>query len=180
MSLLPRRLYAHLSEGLADVLGEEYQVSWHGKHYKMGLTKTGLLGGVDTSDVTRLGESDVRELEALYRVSYARNWFDPRMLETGHYYGIRRGGELVSVAGVHVYSPVYKVAALGNITTRPDWRGQGLGTTVTAELCRELLPTVDHIGLNVKADNVAALACYEGLGFEQVASYQECSLEAKC
>jgi len=43
MPLLPRRLYAHLSEGLADVLGEAYRVSSHGKHYKMGLTKTALV-----------------------------------------------------------------------------------------------------------------------------------------
>ena len=54
------------------------------------------------------------------------------MLETGKYFGIRREGILVSVAGIHVYSPEYDVAALGNITTHPDFRGQGLGRKVTA------------------------------------------------
>jgi ribosomal protein S18 acetylase RimI-like enzyme len=34
--------------------------------------------------------------------------------------------------------------------------------------------------LNVKADNVVAIACYEGLGFEEVATYEEYSLEAEC
>ena len=83
---------------------------------------------------------------------------------------IRRGRALVSVAGVHVYSPQYKVAALGNITTRPDARGQGLGTAVTARLCQELLRAgMECVGLNVKADNQGAVACYEKIGFARVA-----------
>lgn len=180
MPLLPRRLYAHLSPGLADVLGEEYRVASHGEHHKMGLTKPELLDGVDTSEVVPLGERDAHDLEALYRASYPGNWFDPRMLGTRHYYGIRRGGELVCAAGVHVYSPRYRVAALGNVATRPDRRGKGLATRASAKLCRALLRTVEHIGLNVKADNAAAVACYERLGFERVASYEECSLEARC
>ena len=30
-----------------------------------------------------------------------------------------------------------------------------------------------HVGLNVKADNGAAISCYKKLGFEPVASYGE-------
>jgi predicted GNAT family acetyltransferase len=100
------------------------------------------------------------------------------MLETGLYQGIRRGGCLVSVAGVHVYSPRYRVAALGNITTHPDWRGRGLATLVSAKLCETLSKGgIEHIGLNVKADNVAALTCYERLGFRWAADYGEYTLE---
>src|SRR5207248_2709826 len=121
---------------------------------------------VNTSNVVPLSVSDVQEIEALYQVSYAENSFDPRMLETGYYYGMRHDNTLVCVAGVHVYSPKYRVAALGNVTTHPDFRGRGLATAVCAKLCQELLRTVDHIGLNVKADNVSAIACYKRLGFE--------------
>lgn len=177
--LLPRRFYAHLSEGLIEILNEEYEIHSHGMHYKMGLTKQELLGKIDTTEVIQLQKSDLNDLEAFYNRSYPGNWFDARMLETG-YYGIRRGGELVSAAGVHVYSAVYKVAALGNIATHPEWRGQGLGTRVSARLCQELLKSVNHIGLNVKANNRAAIASYEKLGFEKIASYQECFLRAKC
>jgi ribosomal protein S18 acetylase RimI-like enzyme len=46
----------------------------------------------------------------------------------------------------------------------------------TARLCRELLATVDQIGLNVRADNAAAIACYPRLGFARGASYEECLL----
>ncbi|HEX4607636.1 MAG TPA: GNAT family N-acetyltransferase, partial [Urbifossiella sp.] len=113
-----------------------------------------------------------------YAASYPGNWFAPRMLETGCYYGVRRGGELVSVAGVHVYSPRYGAAALGNITTRPDHRGRGLGAAVTARVCRELLRAgVACVGLNVKADNAAAVRCYQALGFEPVADYAEYAVE---
>ena len=121
----------------------------------------------------------MHELEALYNVSYPGNWFDPRMLETGCYYGIRNGRSLVCVAGIHVYSPRYRVAVLGNVTTHPDFRGRGLGTAACAILCKELLREVDHVGLNVKADNSSAIACYERLGFERIATYEEYSLELK-
>jgi predicted GNAT family acetyltransferase len=85
----------------------------------------------------------------------------------------------VSVAGAHVYSPQYKVAALGNITTHPQFRGKGLARVVCAKLCQELLQTVNHIGLNVKVDNISVIACYCKLGFEPVATYEEYSLKLK-
>jgi len=83
---------------------------------------------------------------------------------------------LVSVAGVHVYSPRYRVGVVGNVTTHPAYRGKGLGTAVCARLCKELLQTVDHIGLNVKADNIPAIASYKRLGFEVVGEYEEALL----
>jgi GNAT superfamily N-acetyltransferase len=173
LPFLPRRFYAHLSPGLEAHLRPDYRPESHGVHLKMALEDRSRLSGVDTSAVVHLAPADQPALEALYRASYPSNWFDPRMLETGHYYGLRRGEEIVSVAGVHVYSPRYRVAALGNITTHPRLRGQGLATVVTARLCQALLETVETIGLNVKADNAAAVACYRGLGFEQVGEYGE-------
>lgn len=177
--LLPKRFYAHLSGNLAGVLASDYQIQSHGLHYKMALTDSSRLDSVDTSGVMQLSASNVSELEQLYRESYPGNWFEPRMLETGYYYGIRRGATLLSVAGVHVYSQQYGVAALGNITTHPLCRGKGLGRIVCAKLCQVLLQTVDYIGLNVKADNKSAIACYTKLGFERIAAYEEYSLELK-
>ncbi|GAC1566287.1 MAG: hypothetical protein NVS3B14_07450 [Ktedonobacteraceae bacterium] len=173
MHLLPRRFYAHLSADLSMLLAAHYQVDSHGLHFKMALTGTSRLAKVDTSEVIPLTEADLEELQTLYRVSYPGNSFDPRMLESGHFYGIRRDGTLVGVAGVHVYSPHYKVGVVGNVTTHPDYRGRGLGTAVCARLCQQLLRTVEHIGLNVKADNNSAIASYKRLGFEVVGEYEE-------
>jgi ribosomal protein S18 acetylase RimI-like enzyme len=177
--LLPARLYAHLSGDLAARLSDRYTVRSHGAHFKMALTAGGKLEQVDTSDTLQLAITDLPEIKRFYASSYPGNWFDPRMIETGCYYGIRVDGRLASVAGIHVYSPRYRVAALGNITTDPRLRGRGLATAVTARLCRELLRTVDHIGLNVKADNHSAIAAYRRLGFEPIATYEECELELR-
>ena len=101
------------------------------------------------------------------------------MLKTGQYIGYRVDGRLLSVGGVHVYSPTYRVAALGNITTHPDFRNQGLGRAVTAKLCISLREKVDVIGLNVKQDNRSALRVYQSLGFNISVEYGEFSLEKR-
>jgi predicted GNAT family acetyltransferase len=101
------------------------------------------------------------------------------MLDTNQYCGLQVGGRLVSVAGVHVYSPTYRVAALGNIATHPAHRGNGYGREATGQLCRRLFASVDHIGLNVKADNTTAIACYKSLGFDIIGSYEEYMAEMK-
>ncbi len=176
---LPDRFYGHLSPGLAAALARDFSVVAHGEHYKMALHTLDEVAGVDCSAATRLSRGDAEELRSFYARAYPDNWFDPRMLETGQYFGIRSDDGLVAVAGIHVYSPTYRVAALGNITTLPEYRGYGLARTVTAATCRSLAATVDHIGLNVKADNEAAVGLYRSLGFEVVASYGEFTFERR-
>jgi GNAT superfamily N-acetyltransferase len=177
--LLPRRFYAHLSGDLATVFAGDYHAQPFGLHHKMALVDPSRLDAVDTSAVIPLSMADLPDLEALYRVSNPNSAFVPRMLETGCYYGVRQGTELACVAGIHVYSPQYRVAALGNVATRPEFRGRGLATATCARLCRSLLANVDQIGLNVRADNAPAIACYRRLGFEYVASYGEYAFELK-
>lgn len=171
--LLPARIYAHFSLGGETALTPPYRCESHGVHHKMALTAPQRLDEVDTRDAVRLQPPDLPALQALYAAAYPGNWFNPRMLETGCYWGIWEQDRLVSVAGVHVYSPRYGVAALGNIATLPERRGRGLGAAATAALCRDLLSHIPHIGLNVKADNAAAIACYRKLGFTPVGDYEE-------
>jgi ribosomal protein S18 acetylase RimI-like enzyme len=173
--LLPPTVYAHLSPGGRDALGPGVHADSRGPHLKMALVDPAL-DVAGTNAVERLTAADIPDLRALYAVGYPANWFDPRQIETGLYYGLRVNGELVSAAGPHVYSPVKRVAALGNIVTHPVHRGRGYAAAVTARLCSELHRTVDHIGLNVKADNAAAVACYRRLGFRPVAEYEEATL----
>ena len=121
----------------------------------------------------RLTPEHLSEVGQFYSEAYPGNWFEPRMLHSGQYFGIREEGKLVSVAGVHVYAPSQGVAGLGNIATHPDYRGRGLGTAVTARLCESLLESVETVGLNVVAHNQAAISCYEKLGFVPHAHYEE-------
>lgn len=175
--IFPERFYAHLSLGLEGKLGKHYALKSHGEHHKMALTEESALNSIDTSEVIALSMSDSNEIASLFQAAYPDNWFEPRLLDTNQYYGIRESGKLVSVAGVHVYSRRYRVAALGNITTHPEYRGKGYGTAVTARVCKSLLREIDHVGLNVKVDNISAIRCYEKLGFEAVDSYGEYELE---
>lgn len=177
--LLPKRLYAHLNEGLSTLLENNFQVRSHGMHYKMGLMDYSKLREIDTTEVVPLTEKDLLELERLYCISYPEHWFEPHMLQVGQYFGVRYDKDLVSVAGIHIHSQRYMLAALGNIVTHPDYRARGLAKASCAKLCQELLQTVDHIGLNVKADNDSAIRCYQKLGFEHVACYEECMLESR-
>jgi ribosomal protein S18 acetylase RimI-like enzyme len=172
--LLPPRVYVHLSPGCREALGPEVIAESRGPHLKMALLQQRFTVP-RTEAVVRLTHCDVQDLRKLYAVGYPANWFDPRQIDIG-YYGLRANGELVSAAGAHVYSPSQRVAALGNIVTHPEHRGKGYAAAVTARICSELSATVDHIGLNVKADNAAAIACYQRLGFRRVAEYEEATL----
>lgn len=177
--LLPPACHAHLSPGLASVLEEQYDLDPKGDFFRMGLGDPDRLRGVDTGEVVPLGPEQAAELKRLYEISYPDHWFEQHMLETGLYRGIRRENRLVCAAGVHVYSPEQRAAALGNVATHPDFRNRGLARAACARLCRELVDTADHIGLNVNRDSASAVACYRGLGFEPVGSYQEYSIRLK-
>ena len=102
------------------------------------------------------------------------------MLATGRYVGVREAGRPTCVAGVHVFSQAWRVAALGNVATLPEQRGRGLARRACAALCRLLLEQgIESVALNVRADNAPALQAYRRLGFEPVADYVETTLEAR-
>ncbi len=171
---LPKHLYVHLSPGLLPVFDDWKEVRRLDMQ-KMLLTQLDA-PEPDLSAVEPLGIRDIDELRAFYDEVHADNWFDPRTVETGFYSGIRRAGRLVSVAGIHVHSRARRVAALGNVATRPANRGQGLAKATSFHVCERLLREVDVIGLNVEVSNAAANQCYRSLGFRECAQYVEAEL----
>lgn len=178
--LLPRRVYAHMNPAHVDAIADHFSVMPRGMFYRMGLLDSSRIWDIDTSRVDVLSESDIPALEALYRESYPDNAFNPQLVKTGWYYGIRNGSAIISVAGVHVCAPAYKVAALGNVTTHPSMRGRGMSRAACARLCQSLMQNgVEHIGLSVKTDNASAIACYTKLGFEKILEHGAYMLEWK-
>lgn len=178
LPILPKRFYSHLSSDALPTLETAYHLEPHGRYHKMGLANPAQVTAVNTATVTPLAPADLDAIHALYQASYPDTWFVPRMLETGRYYGIYENSRLLTIAGVHVYSPQYKVAAIGNVTTHPEARGRGLATVVCAKLCQALLAEgITTIGLNVRAGNTPAIRAYQKLGFEHVGEYGEYTLE---
>lgn len=118
---------------------------------------------------------DLTQIERLYASGDGGGIaFAPFQLDTGFFYGIRRGAELVSVAGVHVVSRNESVAGVGNIFTRPDYRGRGLAQTATSAVAMALKDAgIRTVGLNVEATNTGAIRVYERVGFRAHFSYYE-------
>ena len=126
--------------------------------------------------VTRLGEADVPAIERLYAdggpTGESPDFFYPAMVGRGVFFGVYEGPELVAAAGTHLLARDEGAAAIGNIYTRRDRRGRGLGRIVTASVMRELAG-VETVGLNVRADNAAAIGLYESLGFVRHCDFYE-------
>lgn len=171
--ILPEYFQAHLSPGLKQLFDGTHTTELDAPHYKMALLDTSLLNSTDTMGAVRLRDEDIPMLSELYEHSYPGNWFEPDMLELNRYFGIKDCGRLIAAAGTHVYSPEFKAAALGNITTRPEYRGQGFGSAVTAGLSRFLLSEGMRVGLNVKIVNHNAVSVYKKLGFSIRANFGE-------
>jgi ribosomal protein S18 acetylase RimI-like enzyme len=128
-----------------------------------------------SGDVEPLTGTQLGEVERLYATGKGGGIaFAPFQLETGFFRGIRRDGELVAVAGVHAVSRNEQVAAIGNVFTHPDHRGQGLAQIVTSATATSLKEAgLQTIGLNVERSNTPAIRAYERLGFRAHFNYYE-------
>jgi len=174
---LPSPCYAHLSPGLQSALPDSFTCSGGEPHLRMLLTQPQALQRWAlpvAAEARVLGPDQTPEVQDFLDTHYPGNWFNARMLATGAYLGLYWQGELRAVAGVHVYAPDLGVAALGNIAVDQAFRGQNIGRLVTARLCEHLLAQgIRLIGLNVHEQNLAAIRCYQSLGFEVYRAYQE-------
>lgn len=172
---LPEKFNVHLSPGLINAFGKENIIIHYGQNYRMILA--GDPASIQDENIRRLEMKDIGSINDFYKTAYPENWFDSRMVESGKYFGYYYERLLVGVAGIHVYSPEYKIAALGNIAVLPKFRGQKIAFRLTSVLCRDLKKTVNIIGLNVKSENIAAIKCYENIGFEIRSLYDECLIK---
>jgi ribosomal protein S18 acetylase RimI-like enzyme len=131
-----------------------------------------------TAGTVRLGVADHPALQRLYADGAARgespNAFSPSMVAEGVFLGLYEGAEMVSVAGTHLVVAQEGVAAVGNIYTRRDRRGRGLGACVTSAVVNELLRMgLPTIALNVAQKNTTAARVYERLGFVRYCPFYE-------
>ncbi len=141
-----------------------YKAQYLDKMWRMALSADNFQPA-DFSRAVPLDESHLPTLLAMYRGNHG-NAFAPYQLEQGVFYGVFEDGELASVAGTHIVAPEYGVATVGNIYTRPPYRGKGLAQQVTSAVCADLLAQNLDVVLNVEQSNASAVHLYKKLGFE--------------
>jgi GNAT superfamily N-acetyltransferase len=122
------------------------------------------------ADARPISPDHLGAVTALYDDGHRRGegptFFYPAMLGQHTFRGIWEDGALVAIAGTHLYSREIGVCAIGNVYTRSDRRGRGLGARVTsAVVAHALAEDVSTIVLNVSHTNAAARRVYERLGF---------------
>jgi hypothetical protein len=63
------------------------------------------LSDAENQSCISLTMEDLQPLQQLLQIASPNNAFHPRMLATGKFFGIKKGNQILSVAGVHIYAP---------------------------------------------------------------------------
>ena len=156
--------------GLYESLSRARNAVSKGIHHRMILREA--VPEEPDPEIIELDPGDLERLVEL-RGTEQVTFFLPMMLSDGVFVGIEQSKTLVAVAGTHVISDDYSVAAVGSVITHPGHRGQGLGRKVVAALCRRLQSRFEIVGLNVAASNTSAIHVYESVGFRVAFDYEE-------
>ncbi|UTR13996.1 GNAT family N-acetyltransferase [Salipaludibacillus sp. LMS25] len=94
-------------------------------------------------------------------------FFTKSEIERCPFLGIKDGKNFIAVGGFHFYDA--QLVEVGNIVTRPDYRGKGLGKLLTSQLTRLGKQRSTDVYLGVLSENEPAIKVYKGLGYEATA-----------
>lgn len=122
-------------------------------------------------EIIRMNESHVAQIAALEKLCFSDAWSEKSIASE-----LRNKLSLwlVAVDGDNVAGYIGSQTVLGwadmmNLCVAPDYRRQGIGEKLTAELERQLKENdVTCLTLEVRVSNAPAIALYEKLGFQQV------------
>lgn len=168
------RVYLQIPTHLLPPVQESYSVKRIRSMWRMRLHRFTPVEGA----TVRLARQDLARLERLYAdgIPAAENpdFFFPEMIETGTFFGVEDGGELVAVAGTHIAAPGEGVAAIGNVYTHRNHRQRGYAARATSAVVAKLQSQgIATIALNVIQPNHTARRVYERLGFVTHCEYYE-------
>jgi predicted GNAT family acetyltransferase len=112
----------------------------------------------------QLGEADVPEMLALTKLTKPGP-FTTRTREMGDYFGIRKDGALVAIAGERLRLPGF--TEVSAVCTHPDHLGQGYAARLIGLLLGRIQRRGERAFLHVREDNTRAVGLYERLGFRK-------------
>jgi len=166
----PRIAYVGATSDVFAGVRERYRVDAPAPMVRMVVSQDSFRPVV--GDTVRLDQGDAGHLNRLYQLGLNAH-LPEQAVAAGIYYGVRRGTRLIAAAGTHVVSPQWDIAAVGNVYTHREYRGQGLAKIVTSAVTADLLTKCRTVVLNVRADNPPALAVYHALGYRDHAHFEE-------
>ncbi len=189
---LPEEIFLSVRESHIPAVQQHYARVERHEMLRMALAPGQQVPEPSIPTVT-LSTADELRLQTLYQHGgeFAPDAFTTSQLRDGFFFGIEdRRGHLAAAGGTHIAyrrknatSPGLQkshhqnsdsidcilsqgVAAIGNIYSRPDCRGRGFGTAVTARITQALQADgYNFIVLNVSKQNLVAQSIYEKLGF---------------
>lgn len=137
-----------------------WRAEWSGAGVQ--LVATPALHSAPDPEAELLGPADVPEMLDL--VERAKPGpFERRTIELGAYYGIRREGRLVALAGERLRLPGW--TEISAVCTDAEHRGQGLATRLVRHVAAGIRERGDTPFLHAAAANVNAIRLYESIGF---------------
>jgi ribosomal protein S18 acetylase RimI-like enzyme len=113
-------------------------------------------------EAVRLSADDVPQMIALVERTRPGP-FLPRTVELGTYLGIRRGGELIAMAGERLHPAGW--TEISAVCTDDAYRGQGLATRLVHAVAHGIRARGEVAFLHAASDNTSAIRLYESLGF---------------
>jgi ribosomal protein S18 acetylase RimI-like enzyme len=164
----PKEVFFMLPGGLLEVFQRHYTTQSSRQLWRMVVTPSEFIDGAPHKQLRRLTGSDAERVNALFSQDVMRaNQIKPEIIERGTFFGIESpAGEILAMAGTHIYSETEGIGVVGYVYTAPNKRGQGLGTIVAGAVTREIINRgIDHVVLNVEQSNSPAIRAYQKLGF---------------
>lgn len=122
-----------------------------------------------------LGPDDVPEMLALVALTDPGP-FRSRTIELGTYLGIRRGGELIAMAGTRFALPAH--TEISAVCTHPSYQGQGLARRLIGAVAARITATGRTPFLHTGGTNTAAIRLYEALHFTRLNEMKVTLVEA--
>lgn len=122
-------------------------------------------------EIMRLGPADAADMLALATIAQP----GPFTLEAqrlGVFWGVRRDGVLVAMAGERLGQPGF--TEVSGVATHPDFRGLGLARRLSLRVAADISARGERPFLHAYAANAAAIALYRSIGFSVSRSMYVC------